>query len=429
MKIKVREMSYDQVMALPRPARKKPKRPNALFRAIVRLAAMKELKKTGFTFSERRMELVGDRPCLILMNHSSFLDLQMAARIFKKRPYCIVCTSDGFVGKEWLMRQIGCIPTRKFVSDLGLVRDLLYCLHENKTSVLMYPEASYSFDGTATALPRRMGVLLKKLAVPVVMVRTYGAFAYDPLYNCLQTRRVLVHADVSCLLTPEEIAAQSVEQLDDVLDSAFTFDNFEWQRENGIAIHEDFRADGLERILYRCACCGAEGQMEGRGTGLTCRACGKHYEMDEHGVLHAADGDTEFPHIPDWYAWERRTVREELLRGDYQLSVDVRIGMMVDYKAIYMVGNGHLRHDENGFELTGCDGRLHYTQSPLASYGLYSDYFWYELGDVICIGDHEALYYCFPPAGTPVAKARLAAEELFKLKKAARSRRSAAKGE
>ena len=125
MKIKVREMSYDQVMALPRPARKKPKRPNALFRAIVRLAAMKELKKTGFTFSERRMELVGDRPCLILMNHSSFLDLQMAARIFKKRPYCIVCTSDGFVGKEWLMRQIGCIPTRKFVSDLGLVRDLL----------------------------------------------------------------------------------------------------------------------------------------------------------------------------------------------------------------------------------------------------------------------------------------------------------------
>ena len=92
--------------------------------------------------------------------------------------------------------------------------------------------------------------------------------------------------------------------------------------------------------------------------------------------------------------------------------------MMVDYKAIYMVGEGRLIHDGDGFCLTGCEGALHYTQKPLASYGLYADYFWYELGDVICIGNRDALYYCFPPAGTPVAKARLAAEELFRMKKA-----------
>ena len=36
---------------------------------------------------------------------------------------------------------------------------------------------------------------------------------------------------------------------------------------------------------------------------------------------------------------------------------------------------------------------------------------------VICIGDQEIQYYCFPPKGTPVAKARLATEELYKLQK------------
>ena len=37
---------------------------------------------------------------------------------------------------------------------------------------------------------------------------------------------------------------------------------------------------------------------------------------------------------------------------------------------------------------------------------------------MICIGDNETLYYCFPQGGDVVAKTRLAAEELYKLSKA-----------
>ena len=59
-----------------------------------------------------------------------------------------------------------------------------------------------------------------------------------------------------------------------------------------------------------------------------------------------------------------------------------------------------------------------FTQRPLASYGLYSDYYWYEIGDVICIGNQDCLYYCFPLEGDVVAKTRMAAEELYKLTKA-----------
>ena len=76
-------------------------------------------------------------------------------------------------------------------------------------------------------------------------------------------------------------------------------------------------------------------------------------------------------------------------------------------------------HTVDGFELTGCDGKLHYHHAPGASYSLYSDYYWYELGDMICIGDNKALYYCFPlEGGDVVAKTRLAAEELYKLRRA-----------
>jgi hypothetical protein len=125
--------------------------------------------------------------------------------------------------------------------------------------------------------------------------------------------------------------------------------------------------------------------------------------------------------VPDWYAWQRQQVKKELEEGTYQLDLPVKIGMMIDYKAIYMVGEGRLVHTNEGFTLTGCDGKLNYTQGPLSCYSLYSDYYWYEIGDVICIGNHDALYYCFPQNGEDVvAKARLAAEELYKLKKPAR---------
>ena len=68
------------------------------------------------------------------------------------------------------------------------------------------------------------------------------------------------------------------------------------------------------------------------------------------------------------------------------------------------------------FVLDGCEGKLHYEQKPKASYSLYSDYYWYEIGDMICIGDMKTLYYCFPKeSGDLAAKARIATEEIFKM--------------
>ena len=96
--------------------------------------------------------------------------------------------------------------------------------------------------------------------------------------------------------------------------------------------------------------------------------------------------------------------------------------VMVNFRQICRVGEGRLRHDTNGFRLTGCGGKLDFTQKPETSYSLYADYFWYELGDMICIGDRDVLYYCFPQGkGDVVAKTRLAAEELYKLKRAERA--------
>ena len=400
MKTAFAKKSYEQVVAMPRAPHKKPIRPNIFFRTLIRVLSAKDLIPIQFTHVKKDMERAGKGPYLILMNHSCFLDLEIASAVLYPMAYGIVATSDGFVGKDWLMRQIGCIPTQKFVSDLQLVRDMDYLLKKKKTSVLMYPEAGYSLDGRATTLPRKMGGLLKLLKVPVLSVHVDGAFLRTPLYNELKNRKVPVSAEVKCLLTVEE---------------AFSFDHFKWQKENNIRITEPYRANGLERVLYKCPHCQKEGQMRGEGEHLKCHACGKVWKLTELGEMEALEGETEISHIPAWFDWERDCVRREIEEGSYALETDVEIGMLVNHKAIYIVGDGHLSHTKEGFTLTGCDGKLEYSQKPRASYSVNADYYFYERGDIISIGNRDCLYYCFIKDNTPVAKARLAAEELFKL--------------
>lgn len=428
MKIKVIEKNYQDVLAMGHAPHIKPKKPNIFFRTLLKLVSLPDLLATRFSVKRIGMQRLDKRePCLFLVNHSSFIDLEIVASTLYPRPFNIVATTDGFVGKDWLMRQIGCIPCKKFMREPLLVRDMLYTTRKLGSSIVLFPEAGYTFDGTATAIPDNLGAAIKLLGVPVVMLKTYGAFLRDPLYNNLQRRKVRVSATEEFIFSKQDLAVLSPEEIQKKIQDLFTFDEFAWQKENGVRVTESFRADRLDRILYKCPACGAE-EMVGRGTRLSCRHCQKEYFMTELGELKALDGNTELSHIPDWYRWEREEVKREILAGGYEISLPVDIYVMQDTRALYRVGVGRLSHTIEGLHLVGCGGKLNFTQKPLASHSLNSDFNWYEMGDVVCIGNADILYYCFPKGKkNVVAKMRLAAEEIYKIEKAKKEQGNAKK--
>lgn len=417
MKIKVVKRDYEEVIAAPKVDRIKPPKQNGFMRQLMYWLSISEIKAINFK-CEYKTKLKRNQPYLFLMNHSSFTDLQIASKMLRNRPYHIVCTNDGLVGKEKLMRSLGCIPAKKFITDVSLVKDMRYVTDKLKSSVLMFPEASYSFDGTQTPLPDSLGKCVKLLNIPVVMIKTSGAYLRDPLYNNLQKRAVDVTATVECIITPDDIAKKSSEQINAIIAKNFEYDHFRDQVARGVEVSEGFRADGLHRALFKCPACEQEGTMVGKGTTISCE-CGCAYSLGSDGRLKNIKGEPKrhFEYIPDWYKWERECVKKEIEEHKYLLDTDVDIKMYSDFEAIYDVGEGHLTHDENGFCLTGCDGKLEYKQSTKTAYSLYADYYWYELGDMICIGDQNYQYYCFPKdqEHAIVAKARLATEEMFKM--------------
>ena len=118
MKTKITELSYQEVLAIEKEKHQDPIRPNIFFRTLLKLVGLPDLIKSGFTCKYEGMDKLGkNEPCIILMNHSAFLDLEILTSILYPRPINIVASTDAFFGKSWLMRQIGCIPTKKYVHD------------------------------------------------------------------------------------------------------------------------------------------------------------------------------------------------------------------------------------------------------------------------------------------------------------------------
>ena len=79
-------------------------------------------------------------PYLLLCNHNAFMDFKVATKaIFPHRANYVVAI-DGFIGREELLRSIGCICKRKFTNDVTLIRQLKRVI-ENGNIAVLYPEA------------------------------------------------------------------------------------------------------------------------------------------------------------------------------------------------------------------------------------------------------------------------------------------------
>ena len=357
-------------------------------------------------------------PYLLLCNHNAFMDFKVATRaIFPHRANYVVAI-DGFIGREQLLRDIGCICKRKFTNDITLIRQLRQVVKNGNIPVL-YPEARYSLCGTTAVLPASLGKLCKLLDVPVAVLICHGHHVNSPFWNLHERGVAPTEAEFSLLLTQDELREMTADDINKKIVAAFQYDDFAWQKERNIRTPYPRRAEGLHKVLYQCPACGTEYWMSTEGTRLRCDACGKSWTMSELGELSADQGDTEFSHIPDWYEWERENVRKEVEAGTYSTGeMPVRVDSLPNAKKFIRLGEGTMVHDMNGFTVWGVDrdGDPFEMLKPVPS--LYSCHIEYEYlgkyGDCVDLNTLEDTWYIYPhDCEFAVTKMALATEELY----------------
>ena len=358
-------------------------------------------------------------PYILLCTHHAFIDFKVTtAAIFPRRANYIVAI-DGFIGREWLLRNVGAIGKRKFTSDTKLVKQIKYSLEKLKNIVAIYPEARYSLAGTNAILPDSLGKMVKLLKRPVVVLNMHGNYLSQPVWN-LKQRNNRIAADMTQIIKQSEIDNISVDEINDRINKAFEYDEFKWQFDNKIKITYKNRAKNLHKVLYQCPHCLKEHEMDSDLNKIWCNSCGKTYEMDEYGKLKATVGETEFSHIPDWYEFEREQVRKQIDNNTYHIEDDVLIESLPNAKGYIPLGKGHFVHDINGFHLSGQDieGKLDLSKEPLSLYSLHIEYDYMGKGDCFDLSTLNDTYYIYPQnLKSVVTKLHFAVEEIYKIEK------------
>lgn len=359
-------------------------------------------------------------PYILLCTHHAFIDFKVTtAAMFPHRPNYIVAI-DGFIGREWLLRNVGGICKRKFTNDTKLFKQIKYSLETLKNVVAIYPEARYSLVGTNAILPESLGKMCKVLKQPVVVLNMHGNYLSQPVWN-LKERKNRIAADLTQIITQEEIGHLSVDAINERINKAFIYDEYAWQKKENIKITYKDRAKGLHRVLYQCPSCLKEHEMDSDRHQIWCNACQKTYDMDVYGELKAVEGKTEFSHIPDWYEFQRAQVRKQIESGTYHFEDEVYIESLPNAKGYIPLGKGYLKHDLNGFVLTGDEmvKPLELTIEPLALYSLHIEYNYLgKKGDCIDLSTLNDTYYIYPQSkNNVVTKLQFAVEELHKIEK------------
>ena len=353
-------------------------------------------------------------PYLLLCNHNSFFDFKVATKAIFPHSANYIVAIDGFIKRESLLRKTGCICKRKFTNDITTVKNIIYSIKNLHQIAVMYPEARYSLCGTNAILPKSLGKLIKLLNVPVVTLICNGNHIKSPVWN-VQNRRNKTTANMNQVLTREEVKDFSTDKINDIINEAFVYDDYKWQKDNKVQIKDKDRAKGLHKVLYKCPHCLKEFEMDTNGVILYCKNCNAKYEMTSLGALNALNVESKFNHIPDWYEWQRECVRQEIVAGNYCVSDKVNIDSLPNSQGFVNVGAGELIHNKDGFELRFESGE-ELKKSVNSMYSCHIEYEYNNKGDCVDLSTLEDTYYIyFQNLKNVVTKIALATEELFKL--------------
>lgn len=374
----------------------------------------------GVKYKIEKINMAGLKPpYMILSNHMHFIDFELCS--IGTYPHRInnVVNIDGYYQRPWLMEWIGAICTRKFTTDLHLVRSIKKSLSRGDV-LCMYPEARYTPCGTTSYLPDSLGGLVKMNKVPVVAVVHRGNYLRAPFWDFRRKRKVPLHTTMTQILTAEQVKSMTADEINQVIKEALTYDEYQYQKDNNILITEPYRAEGLHKVLYQCPHCQTEFQMASEGTRLFCKSCGKGWQLLENGQLSAETGDTEFSHVPHWFEWQRAQVRAEVRSGTYRFEDTVDVFSMPGCWKFPALGQAKLTHDPTeGWVLEGnYNGKDYRIQrAPLQMNSLHVEYDWFRIrrADCLDISTEQDSFYCYPAKQNVVTKLAFATEEIFEM--------------
>ena len=273
-------------------------------------------------------------PCIVLSNHQATMDPFFISKAFPFQLY-FYASDDLFNLKvSPLIRYLAApIPKSKSVADLKAVMISLRVLREGG-AIGITPEGNRTLSGRLWEMGDSVAKLVKTAKVPLVLFSLCGGYGTDPRWGVKIRRGTKFVGRVRRILTPEEYAGMSDEELFGIIKNELDVDD----TLSGERYKSRRRAEYIERALYMCPVCGSIGTIHSHGTGFCCTSCKTEAEYTEDLKISPPVGG--YSRIYEWYEWERQEIVRRILGGEKISDGDILFRESVKLqKKIKLPGN------------------------------------------------------------------------------------------
>jgi len=240
-----------------------------------------------------------DRQYLILLNHQTPFDQVFVGMVFKRAIY-YVATEDIFsngLTSKLLTFAVAPIPIKKQMTDAKAVKTCFRIVREGGT-IAIAPEGNRTYSGRTCYMNPAIARMAKKMKLPVAIFRIEGGYGAQPRWSDA-IRSGKMHASVTRVIEPEELAALSNDEVMDIIRKELDVDE--------ACLGETYTgsnlAEYMERCVYVCPWCGLS-KFESHGDLVECLRCRRKIRYKPTKELEGLGFEFPFRFVGDWYDYQ-----------------------------------------------------------------------------------------------------------------------------
>lgn len=246
-------------------------------------------------------------PAFILCNHNTDYDFIILAGQTRK-PIDFVATET--MQRMGAFSRLLSTKLKPILHDKGskgtaTIKQIVGRIKDGR-NVALFPEGNRSFDGRTGEISDAMAKIVKMTGATLVIYKLTGGYFTTPRWG-KDIRKGKMRGKVEAVLSPAEVKAMPVDELQSLILNSLYTDAYKEQEEKPVKFISSSRAEYLETLLFMCPKCNAVGSLRSQGNDISCN-CGLKYRMDEYGFLW--DNENEKQTITELYEKQKSCLDE-----------------------------------------------------------------------------------------------------------------------
>lgn len=284
-------------------------------------------------------------PVFILANHNSLFDGYYILGEYKTKPLSFLTTDpeSGILGS--IARFVGNVTKKVDTPDMESIMNIMRKIKDGY-SVCIFPEGDMSWDGETTDFNINLINFIKKMKVPIVLIKFNGCYMINPRWAKYRRRGMI--NKFRHTLDVDYIKKTSAEQLYKDISGFLYCNDIKETNIMGCEYRGKKVAEGIGKLLWKCPKCGTYDSITGIGNDIICSNCNSKWELNANQIINPKEKNIN--DLKDWMEWQKKDLFNLVHNKDIEIliqkdNIDLYINK-VDKNNFYSKGTLKLYRDK-----------------------------------------------------------------------------------